>query len=45
VQRALSSMVILGWRRDGKPARILPELAPVQAAPEPGRSCCAGGSP
>jgi hypothetical protein len=31
VQRALSSMVILGWRLDGKPARILPELGPVKA--------------
>ena len=34
VQRALSSLVILSWRRTGEPARLAPLLQPV-AAPRP----------
>lgn len=33
VQRALSNLVILGWRRNGEPTPVLPLLAPL-AAPE-----------
>lgn len=31
VQRALSNLVILGWRRNGEPTPILPLLAPLPA--------------
>lgn len=31
VQRALTSMVMIGWRRSGEPAPILPLLEPVSA--------------
>ena len=37
VQRALSSLVILSWRRTGQPARLAPLLQPV-AAPLPAAS-------
>lgn len=30
VQRALSNLVILGWRRSGEPGAVLPLLAPMQ---------------
>lgn len=33
VQRALSSLVMIGWRRNGEPAPILPLLEPVSARP------------
>ena len=47
VQRALSSVVILNWRRDGKPGRILPQLDPVPAAAAPPAApgCCAEDPP
>jgi hypothetical protein len=31
VQRALSALVITGWRRDGAPRALLPLLQPVAA--------------
>ena len=34
VQRALSSLVMIGWRRNGEPAPILPLLSPVLPAGE-----------
>ncbi|MBI3171451.1 MAG: transglycosylase SLT domain-containing protein, partial [Hydrocarboniphaga effusa] len=34
IQRALSSLVMIGWRRGGEPAPILPLLSPVAPAGE-----------
>jgi soluble lytic murein transglycosylase len=34
IQRALSSLVMIGWRRNGEPTPVLPLLSPVPAAGE-----------